>query len=200
MTDPMPLDEPIQELTPGKIERPATRDLLHDEREVIGAQDEVKRLARLPRFEYEQSRGPAAKEMGIRVSALDRLVRAEQRKSEDSSGFWNLATTSRPRSRRYSISIELCGSSRSTTCLWTATATSAAAVTSSSTWIGMVASTLFPTTATRPSASPAVDRAASVEAGAAADRAAVEVAAPTAVSVVAAMAAGVAGTPRGDSP
>ncbi len=45
-------------------------------------------LAALSTFEYEQRRKEAAKELGIdRVSALDRMVRAEQRKSEDTSGF-----------------------------------------------------------------------------------------------------------------
>ena len=44
-------------------------------------------LATLPPLEYEQRREPTAKDMGIRVSVLDRMVRAEQRKSEDASGF-----------------------------------------------------------------------------------------------------------------
>ncbi len=44
-------------------------------------------LAALSTLEYEQRREPTAKDMGIRVSVLDRMVRAEQRKSEDSSGF-----------------------------------------------------------------------------------------------------------------
>ena len=44
-------------------------------------------LAALPPLEYEQRREPAAKDMGIRVTALDRMVRAEQRKSEDAAGF-----------------------------------------------------------------------------------------------------------------
>ncbi len=45
-------------------------------------------LATLSTLEYEQRRKQAAKELGIeRVSVLDRMVRAEQRKSEDASGF-----------------------------------------------------------------------------------------------------------------
>ena len=45
-------------------------------------------LAALSTLEYEQCRKQAAKELGIeRVSALDRMVRAEQRKSEDAAGF-----------------------------------------------------------------------------------------------------------------
>ncbi len=45
-------------------------------------------LSALSTLEYEQRRKPAAKELGIeRVSALDRMVRAEQRKSEDAAGF-----------------------------------------------------------------------------------------------------------------
>ena len=44
-------------------------------------------LATLSTLEYEQRRDQAAKDMNIRVSVLDRMVRAEQRKSEDASGF-----------------------------------------------------------------------------------------------------------------
>ncbi len=44
-------------------------------------------LAALPPLEYEQRYKQAAKELGIRVSALDRMVRAEQRASEDTAGF-----------------------------------------------------------------------------------------------------------------
>ncbi len=44
-------------------------------------------LAALSTLEYEQRREPTAKDMGIRVYVLDRMVRAEQRKSEDASGF-----------------------------------------------------------------------------------------------------------------
>ena len=44
-------------------------------------------LAALSMLEYEQRREPVAKDMGIRVFVLDRMVRAEQRKSEDASGF-----------------------------------------------------------------------------------------------------------------
>ena len=44
-------------------------------------------LAALSTLEYEQRREPAAADMGVRVSALDRMVRAEQRKSEDTAGF-----------------------------------------------------------------------------------------------------------------
>ncbi len=44
-------------------------------------------LAALSTLEYEKRRDQAAKDMNIRVSVLDRMVRAEQRKSEDTSGF-----------------------------------------------------------------------------------------------------------------
>ena len=45
-------------------------------------------LAGLSTLEYEQRRKQAVKELGIeRVSMLDRMVRAEQRKSEDAAGF-----------------------------------------------------------------------------------------------------------------
>ncbi len=47
----------------------------------------ITELAGLPTLKYEQQRDQVAKEMGIRVSALDRMVRAEQRKSEDAAGF-----------------------------------------------------------------------------------------------------------------
>ncbi len=70
MTDPMDLSEPIQEPVPGKTGcpepadgdalLPAGRDLVHDEHEIIGAQDETKRLAQLSQLEYEQRREQAA--------------------------------------------------------------------------------------------------------------------------------------------
>ncbi len=44
-------------------------------------------LAALPPLEYEQRREQAANNLDIRVTALDRMVRAEQRKSEDATGF-----------------------------------------------------------------------------------------------------------------
>ncbi len=45
-------------------------------------------LAGLSTLDYEQRRKQAVKELGIeRVSVLDRMVRAEQRKSDDASGF-----------------------------------------------------------------------------------------------------------------
>ncbi len=48
----------------------------------------IMELAALSTLEYEQRRKQAAKELGIeRVSVLDRMVRAEQRKSEDAAGF-----------------------------------------------------------------------------------------------------------------
>ncbi len=50
-------------------------------------EDAIKRLAKLPTLEYEQQRDQVAKDIGIRVGALDRMVRAEQRESEDAAGF-----------------------------------------------------------------------------------------------------------------
>ena len=50
-------------------------------------EDAIKRLAKLPQLKYEQQRDQVAKVIGILVGALDRLVRAEQRKSEDAAGF-----------------------------------------------------------------------------------------------------------------
>ena len=47
----------------------------------------IRDLAALPQLEYEQRYKQAAKDMNIRVSALDRMVRAEQRASEDTAGF-----------------------------------------------------------------------------------------------------------------
>ena len=79
MSDPMDLNEPMPEAD--KIERLTARGLLHDEQNVVGAQDEIKRLAQLSQLEFEQHRDQAAKELGVRVSALDRMVRAEQRAS-----------------------------------------------------------------------------------------------------------------------
>ncbi len=44
-------------------------------------------MAALSTLEYEQRRDQAAKDMNIRVSAVDRMVRAAQRKSENAAGF-----------------------------------------------------------------------------------------------------------------
>ena len=67
---------------------PDITDIVNDAEAVAEPpEDVIKRLAQLPILEYERRREPAAQEMGIRVTVLDRLVRAEQRKSEDTSGF-----------------------------------------------------------------------------------------------------------------
>ncbi len=73
MTDPMPLDEPIQEPALGKVERPASQVLLQEQRQATSAQDEIKRLARLPPLEYEHRRKQAADELGIDWSCFAKV-------------------------------------------------------------------------------------------------------------------------------
>ena len=68
--------------------QPPAADAVNDAEAVTEPpEDAIKRLAKLPTLEYEKQRDQVAKDIGIRVGALDRLVRAEQRKSEDAAGF-----------------------------------------------------------------------------------------------------------------
>ncbi len=67
---------------------PEITDIVNDAKTAAEPpEDAIKRLAKLPQLKYEQQRDQVAKDIGIRVGALDRMVRAEQRESEDAAGF-----------------------------------------------------------------------------------------------------------------
>src|SRR5262245_20972466 len=63
------------------------------------SEPEIERLAKLPRFEYERQREDTARFLGVRVTALDKIVREQRTVAEDDAAtlpHWKVEPSPKP--------------------------------------------------------------------------------------------------------